>query len=461
MGTMRYLFASYRKWGNEIFEKIQSPAWEKISSTEELLSKDLPSYGLIFFVGWSKIVPDEIVGRGNCVCLHPSKLPKYQGGSPIQHQIISNEEKSSVTLFMMNESLDAGDIIFQQDFSLEGDLDEIFSRIIEVGAMGITQSVELFELGTLERRAQELQMYHPYKRRKERHSEIKITDLLYMSARDLHNRIRSLQDPYPNAFITMKDGSKIFLTSSRYESEPQVRKKRILILGHLGMLGHMVYKYLSQYHEIDTTDLRFPSEEFENYILRYQGDYIINCIGSIPQKTKDFRINYDLPKFLERAAKARIIHPATDCEMDDDEYGRSKRRATEYIRNYGKKTKILQASVIGPELKDHKSLWDWFLMNPSRQISGYTDAIWNGITTLQWAKICLNMIISWDSYKRHNVVDGERISKFHLLFMLAEEFGNHVTMRPVSGRGKDKSLSGEIQVPSIRKQIKELKEFYY
>ena len=458
---MKYLFASYRSWGDAIFQKIRNDVWEKISESDQLSSINPQDYDLIFFVGWSDIIPDNFLQHQNCICLHPSPLPHYRGGSPIQHQILSGETSSAVTLFIMNNELDAGNIVFQKGFDLGGDLDDIFQRIVKVGIEGILKIVDDRRTGNLKPVAQDEMMYSPHRRRKPKHSEIKLTDFLFMSAKEVHDKIRSLQSPYPNAFIQCRDGSRLFLESSRYETSSLVGPKRILVLGHTGMLGHMVVKYLGQFHQIETTNLKFPSQEFQNFILSYTGDYIINCAGAIPQKTKKFSLNHELPKFLERAAKCRVIHPATDCEMDDDEYGISKRIASEYIRSFGKKSKILQCSIIGPELHSHKSLLDWFLRNPSQHISGYTDAIWNGITTLQWAKIAKSMIENWDSYKRHNVVEGERISKFHLLFTIAEEFKKNVTIRPVSGRGKDKTLNGEIRVPAIRAQIKELIEYYY
>ena len=48
--------------------------------------------------------------------LHPSPLPKYRGGSPIQNQIINGESKSAVTLFKINNKIDQGDIIYQKEF---------------------------------------------------------------------------------------------------------------------------------------------------------------------------------------------------------------------------------------------------------------------------------------------------------------------------------------------------------
>ena len=49
---------------------------------------------------------------------------------------------------------------------------------------------------------------------------------------------------------------------------------------------------------------------------------------------------------LEENTNCKIIHPSTDCEMDNDDYGLSKKKAADYIKNKGTKTKMLQTSII-------------------------------------------------------------------------------------------------------------------
>ena len=85
---------------------------------------------LIFFPDWSWIIPNEIVQKYQCICFHESNLPKFRGGSPIQNQIIRGIKNTKTSSFIMNEKLDAGDILLQKDLSLEGSLDDIFSRMI-------------------------------------------------------------------------------------------------------------------------------------------------------------------------------------------------------------------------------------------------------------------------------------------------------------------------------------------
>ena len=74
---------------------------------------------LFLFYGWSWMVPKNILALAKCVCLHPSPLPRYRGGSPLQHQIINGERKSAVTLFYIGEALDSCDILIKKPFSLD------------------------------------------------------------------------------------------------------------------------------------------------------------------------------------------------------------------------------------------------------------------------------------------------------------------------------------------------------
>ena len=48
-------------------------------------------------------------------------------------------------------------------------------------------------------------------------SEISIDDIKLYTAEDLHDKIRCLQDPYPNAFIVCSDGKKLYLKLADYE----------------------------------------------------------------------------------------------------------------------------------------------------------------------------------------------------------------------------------------------------
>ena len=232
---------------------------------------------------------------------------------------------------------------------------------------------------------------------------------------------------------------------------------RILILGHNGMLGNAVCAYLKQFYEIDTINYRWPATEFIEYIKTYNGDYIINCIGTIPQKTNEFGINSILPVFLELNSKCIIIHPATDCESDNDVYGISKRIATDWLLENGKHTFIFKTSIIGIELNSADSLLCWALKQTNT--NGYIQAKWNGITTLEWAKQCKN-IIEGKHTSVHTIFGTECISKFELLNLIKEVFQRDIEIIPINGIGKDKCLIADFKLVDIKQQLIELKEFY-
>ena len=229
----------------------------------------------------------------------------------------------------------------------------------------------------------------------------------------------------------------------------------ILILGHKGMLGHMVYKVLSDSYEIKTINERFPNWNKE----LFDGiDLIINCIGAIPQKTEEFDINWQIPLWLDKNTDCNIIHPATDCEVDYSSYGISKKQASNYIKDHCKTTKIIQTSIIGPELNSNYSLLEWFLSQKG-EVYGYTEAIWNGVTTLEWAKQCKVVIDNWDTTPLLTILYSNKVSKYELLVRIQELYEKKDVVIMPKNLGKDKSLKGNIKTKNIEEQLIELRNY--
>ena len=89
--------------------------------------------------------------------------------------------------------------------------------------------------------------------------------------------------------------------------------------------------------------------------------------------------------------------------------------ATEYLIEKGSVTKIIKTSIIGYELNTNASLLQWFLTTEIDEMGGWSENYWNGITTLQWAKICYDMMLDWGSYNIVNIPGTECISKYDLV----------------------------------------------
>ena len=215
---MRIACVGYRDWALEIYDRLSKNKdhhfliiRSKIKYDENAVYSFNPD--IILYYGWSWFINKEIIKKYKCIMLHPSPLPKYRGGSPIQNQIINNEGMSAVTLFLMDEGMDTGPILSQKEFSLSGELSEIFQNISNIG-YELTNKILNAEFNPV---PQDNDNATVFKRRKPHESEITIDEIQNKPARYLYNKIRMLQFPYPNAFIKTCDGKKIFLTQSYLE----------------------------------------------------------------------------------------------------------------------------------------------------------------------------------------------------------------------------------------------------
>ncbi len=89
---------------------------------------------MIVMAGWMKIVSkkfcDEFPGR--IINLHPSLLPKYKGLHAIEQAMKAGEETTGCTVHFVNEHLDSGAIIKQQEVPiLPGDTPETLHRAVQ------------------------------------------------------------------------------------------------------------------------------------------------------------------------------------------------------------------------------------------------------------------------------------------------------------------------------------------
>ncbi len=208
------IFAAYREWALKSCEMFNADAVivQNNQDLENIIESQAEDIEAIIFVGWSTIISNDIVDRFMCLCYHPSDLPKYRGGSPIQHQIIDGIEETVGTLFKMNGKLDAGDVYAKVPLCLKGHMEDIFINLTNNASVLIGMFVEEFRSGSKPIFTPQLNSEATvFKRRNKSMSEITLADLGSLPGRVLFNKIRSLEDPYPNAFIKTCDGKRILL----------------------------------------------------------------------------------------------------------------------------------------------------------------------------------------------------------------------------------------------------------
>ena len=219
---MKIACIGYRDWALKIYDFI-----EKYTDHDFLIIRSKADYDkqevvnfnpdLVLFYGWSWKIHEEIYGNYMSVMLHPSDLPKFRGGSPIQNQIISGVLDSKVTLFVVNEGYDAGQILTKGDLSLRGRMQDIFDRLTFVGTELTMRLISSPHAPFVASYEQDHTAATYYKRRTPKESEITVEEMLNKSAEFLYNKIRMLEDPYPNAYIRTSDGKKLLIKMAEIE----------------------------------------------------------------------------------------------------------------------------------------------------------------------------------------------------------------------------------------------------
>ncbi len=79
---------------------------------------------VIAVVAYGRILPPRVLAipRYGCINLHVSLLPKYRGAAPIQWALINGETVTGVTVMLMDEGIDTGDILSQQTIEVTDDM---------------------------------------------------------------------------------------------------------------------------------------------------------------------------------------------------------------------------------------------------------------------------------------------------------------------------------------------------
>ena len=78
---------------------------------------------LVVVMGYGLLFPKSIlqIPLHGCINIHISLLPRWRGAAPIEHAILNGDEKTGVSIFLLEEKLDAGPIIATQEIKINND----------------------------------------------------------------------------------------------------------------------------------------------------------------------------------------------------------------------------------------------------------------------------------------------------------------------------------------------------
>ena len=108
---------------------------------------------MVILVAFGQILPEEIIRfpRLGCLNVHPSRLPKYRGAAPMNWAIINGDRETGVTIMLMDEGVDSGDILLQEKTDIDADetFDDLHERLSAMGSGLLIRAVKGVVDGTI------------------------------------------------------------------------------------------------------------------------------------------------------------------------------------------------------------------------------------------------------------------------------------------------------------------------
>lgn len=101
---------------------------------------------LVILTAYGKIIPSQLLSipKKGVLNLHPSLLPSWRGATPIQSAILSGDNETGVTLFLMDEEIDHGPIIQNTRYKIQNTRItylELMQKLAVLGAGLIIETV--------------------------------------------------------------------------------------------------------------------------------------------------------------------------------------------------------------------------------------------------------------------------------------------------------------------------------
>lgn len=179
-------------------DRIRKPEW--IEKMKELKPE------LIVVAAFGQIIPKDIldVPKYKSINIHGSMLPKLKGASPIQYAILEGYKKTGVTIMIMDELMDHGPILTQQEIEMdEKETSEtLFKKMSPIGAGLLMATLPDWISGKLQPQEQN-------------HNEATLTKIISKedgkiiwseTAEKIERQVRAF-NPWPGTFCIFKDQS--------------------------------------------------------------------------------------------------------------------------------------------------------------------------------------------------------------------------------------------------------------
>lgn len=246
--------------------------------------------------------------------------------------------------------------------------------------------------------------------------------------------------------------------------------ERVLILGGTGMLGHEAIARFSRAYEVHASvrdpELAaryelpatlhpfdaFEPERLSDLLATVEPAVVLNCIGIVKQLEDASRplpaiaLNSLFPHQVAAVCEdkgCRLIHVSTDCVFagalplgqayteDDVPDARDLYGLTKLLGEVAEPFLTVRTSIIGWELSRASGLLAWFASQEGKEVLGYRNAVFSGLTTRALSDLLVEVAQSFPQLAGVYHVAAESINKFDLLEMIRERLDLDCTIRPV------------------------------
>jgi dTDP-4-dehydrorhamnose reductase len=156
-------------------------------------------------------------------------------------------------------------------------------------------------------------------------------------------------------------------------------------------------------------------------------------------------LNRDLPRALADHLKdkpnTKLIHFTTDCVFEgfesEDRHEKAQHSANDVYGKSKSQGEVIQsnilnirASFVGIEKLTNYSLLSWFLSKENgAKVEGYTNHLWNGVTTVAISRVILGIIRNnpapYFDFSKIHLIPADKVSKWRLLHLIREIFGRN------------------------------------
>ncbi|MBN2621625.1 methionyl-tRNA formyltransferase, partial [candidate division WOR-3 bacterium] len=144
-------------WAEESGIHVFAPDDPNASEFTSVLSDLKPD--LFVLASYGHILGNELLSlpRYSAINVHPSLLPRYRGAAPVQRAIMAGDSETGVTVIIMDERIDHGDIIFQRSVAIEPDdtYGTLLDRLSGISTDHIGQIIRDVEHGNYTRMPQD------------------------------------------------------------------------------------------------------------------------------------------------------------------------------------------------------------------------------------------------------------------------------------------------------------------